>query len=126
MMEMMKEDIEKEIKMAYKEDGEAQAEFEADRKDITDMIRSNKLAKVTAEKELAAHEQAISDTEGALDQAEEDHKLTEEEGKAIFEECEWVDKEFGDRKDKRKIEIQGLMDAKNKLAGEGISLDDLN
>merc|ERR1719313_2745567 len=82
ILSMIKEDVEKEIKVAREEDAEAQKEYEKDRADLK--------ATLDAQKQLE---------------------------KTLFEDCDWVKQHFDSRAEKRKAEIDGLMDAKNVLAG---------
>lgn len=77
------------------------------------------------EKDLADEEASIEDSKEFKAQTNGDLGSQEDLQKTLFEDCDWLKNEFEDRKAKRKTEIDGLMDAKNSLAGAG-SDDDLD
>merc|ERR1719473_1638793 len=103
ILSMLKEDLEKEIKTAREEEAESQAEYEKQRAALQETM--NKLL----------------ETRTAL----EDEKAGELE--AMKPNCDWVLSTFDSRRDKRKAEIQGLIEAKGMLAGatpgEGDSME---
>merc|ERR1719473_12739 len=93
ILSMLKEDLEKEIKTAREEEAQSQAEYEEQRATLTETL--NKLL----------------ETRTAL----EDEKAGELE--AMKPNCDWVLSTFDSRREKRKAEIAGLMEAKAMLAG---------
>eukprot|EP00747_Dinoflagellata_sp_TGD_P217405 gnl/TRDRNA2_/TRDRNA2_89810_c2_seq1.p1 gnl/TRDRNA2_/TRDRNA2_89810_c2~~gnl/TRDRNA2_/TRDRNA2_89810_c2_seq1.p1 ORF type:complete len:255 (+),score=71.07 gnl/TRDRNA2_/TRDRNA2_89810_c2_seq1:3-767(+) len=130
MLEMIYSDIEAEIHQARIDESarieKAQLAYEAERKELIHAERALRLTLITKNKELAAQEALIEELKGARDQEKDDLDAETEKGKALLDECEWT-KGFDDRREKRKTEIQGLMDAKNTLAGaEPVSADDLD
>jgi len=117
ILDMLKEDLEKEIETARKDEAEDVDIFEKDRAALQDSIDAQQTAltetkKVVAEKEIKKTrlEEKSEQKNGDLD-GEKDKKA------ALETECAWVEKHFADRRKKRKAEIAGLVDAKNFLAG---------
>ena len=79
---------------------------------------------VANEQELAALHEDIADTEEIKDSKASD--LAEEQALEVSLEknCVWVESHFDARREKRKAEIDGLVEAKNSLAGIGSDDDD--
>merc|ERR1719446_240775 len=124
ILEMIKEDTENEMKVSRQDDADAEATYEKNRAALQETLDAQSASKVQAEKELADTEGKIADTEEykagkAADQAEE-KKLAG----SIEKDCAWVKTHFKTRRDKRKAEIEGLVEAKNFLAGVGSDDDD--
>merc|ERR1719160_2490425 len=117
ILEMVKEDTENEMKTSRQDDADAEAAYEKNRAALQETLDAQSASKVQAEKELAATEEKIADTEEfqagkAADLAEE-KKLKG----SIEKDCAWVKSHFESRRDKRKAEMEGLVEAKNFLAG---------
>merc|ERR1712048_1341527 len=117
ILEMIKEDTENEMKVSRQDDADAEAAYEKNRAALQETLDAQSASKVQAEKELAATEEKIADTEEfqsgkAADLAEE-KKL---QG-SIEKDCAWVKSHFDSLRDKRKAEMEGLVEAKNFLAG---------
>eukprot|EP00747_Dinoflagellata_sp_TGD_P138688 gnl/TRDRNA2_/TRDRNA2_175812_c2_seq16.p1 gnl/TRDRNA2_/TRDRNA2_175812_c2~~gnl/TRDRNA2_/TRDRNA2_175812_c2_seq16.p1 ORF type:complete len:711 (+),score=252.91 gnl/TRDRNA2_/TRDRNA2_175812_c2_seq16:71-2203(+) len=112
------EDLEKEIKQGKAEDAEAQKEYEADRGDVEKMKATFESTKIKCEKNLADEEMNIEDGKTFKAQTNEDLDAQLELQNTLATDCDWLKTEFQDRKDKRKAEIDGLMEAKNVLAGQ--------
>jgi len=124
ILEMIKEDTENEMKVARQDDADAEAAYEKNRAALQETLDAQSASKVQAEKELAATEEKIADTEEfqsgkAADLAEE-KKLKG----SIEKDCAWVKSHFESRRDKRKAEMEGLVEAKNFLAGVEAGDDD--
>merc|ERR1719446_1955710 len=124
ILEMIKEDTENEMKVSRQDDADAEAAYEKNRAALQETLDAQSASKVQAEKELAATEQKTADVEEfkngkAADLAEE-KKLAG----SIEKDCAWVKTHFKTRRDKRKAEIEGLVEAKNFLAGVGSDDDD--
>lgn len=124
ILEMVKEDTANEMKEARQDEADAQAAFERDRASQQETLNAQKRSKVQAEKELAETEQKIADTQEAKSGRAAD--LAEEQKLAgtLENDCKWVKTHFDSRRENRKDEIDGLMEAKNYLAGAGIESDD--
>merc|ERR1719171_314470 len=114
---MIKEDTEMEIKTARQEEVEAQAEYEKQRAALTETMNAQIKAKIALEDEMADIMDKIADNEAEKENKEELKDDKEGELEAMKPNCEWVLNTFDSRREKRKAEIQGLMDAKAILAG---------
>lgn len=117
ILSMIKEDLEKEIKVSSEEDASAQITFESDRKAMNDMLSAQTASMVAEESQLADLKMQISDTEEHKSMTSADLKSAEEKGAALALDCGWVATHFETRRTKRKAEMDGLTEAKNFLAG---------
>merc|ERR1719316_93114 len=75
--------------------------------------------KVNTETELADLEEKISGAEKYRNEKNSDKDASNEEKKSLGTDCKWVKTHFDSRREKRKTEIQGLVDAKGFLAAGG-------
>jgi len=114
---MMKEDFEKEMQEGRADDAKAQEEYEKQKGALQETLDAQKESKVNLEEQRASlnrdslkEERSLSVHEGDLDAAHE----TED---ALHMDCNWLTTHFDDRREKRKTEMDGLVDAKNFLAG---------
>jgi len=117
IMEMLREDLELEMKEAREDDAKNQAKYEKDYGAMSDTLESQEAEKVALEKELASTKEKISDLEALIDSSERDAEQLREMGESLKKQCAWVATEFESRKKAREAEIDGLMEAKNILAG---------
>merc|ERR1719335_2101361 len=122
MMTMIKEDLEDEIANGVKSEEETQAKFEEA------MGNANKLLDDLRAKKMNL-EQAISDTNTEIDESEvvkEDTQGLLKEEKdylaSIKPDCDWILNSFTERREKRAIELEGLLEAKGMLAGASPSV----
>lgn len=117
ILTLIKEDLGKEIKMSRKEDGNAQANYESDSKALRDSLTAQTKLKNELEKDKADLGLKIADLLELKSMKNDD--LGEEKKKEISLglNCDWVKTHFKSRRDNRKKEIDGLVDAKNFLAG---------
>jgi len=124
ILEMVKEDTEKEMKESIADDKANQAEYEKNNGALQETLDAQTASKVEMEKELADLEQKMQDTheakEGKINDLAEAQAL---EG-TLDKDCAWVKSHFDSRREKRKAEIEGLQEAKNFLAGAGIDAED--
>jgi chromosome segregation ATPase len=114
---MIKEDLQKEMSEGRADEAKAQAEYEKQSGALQDSLDAEKETKVSLEKELASLEDSMSSAEKR--KAEKEDDLESEEGlkKALATDCDWVKTHFETRRQKRKTEMDGLVEAKNFLAG---------
>merc|ERR1719197_1084087 len=117
ILSMIKEDTEMEIKTSRQEEAEAQAEYEKQRAALTETMNAQIKAKIALEDEKADVMDKIADNQAEKENKEELKDDKEGELDAMKPNCEWVLETFDSRREKRKAEIQGLMDAKAILAG---------
>jgi len=121
MIAQIKEDLEMEIKTGRQEEADAQADYEKQRAAMTETLNKQEDTKVATEKDLSDLEAKIADKTAFADQKGTDLSEQEKMKKSIGTDCAWVDSHFDTRREKRKTEIDGLVDAKNFLAGGGES-----
>lgn len=125
ILEMVKEDTANEMKESRKDEADAQDAYENDRASQQDTLDAQKKSKMQADKELAGTEEKIADTQEAKSGHAADMAEEQKLQGTLANDCAWVKTHFKTRRDKRKNEIDGLMEAKNYLAGSGID-DDLD
>jgi len=117
IMEMLKEDLETEMKDSRAEDAEAEAKYEEEYGAMSDTLEAQEGEKVALEKALADTKEKVADLEELLDKKHEDAVDIGKMGEALAKDCAWVATEFDARKEARETEIAGLQEAKNILAG---------
>jgi hypothetical protein len=117
ILAMLTEDLEKEIADARADDADAQEEYEKQNGALQKTLDAQEETKVGLEEEKASLEEKIDAAE-AFKKGESDDKDAESDTKkALATDCKWVKTHFDSRREKRKVEMQGLVDAKGFLAG---------
>jgi hypothetical protein len=114
---MIIEDVQKEIDDSRKDDDADQAAYEKSRAAMKETLKTQLTSKAAMEKQLQELEQNIQDTSDVKDAKNADLEAEQELTKAIGSDCSWVKTHFQDRADKRKKELDGLVSAKDYLAG---------
>jgi peptidoglycan hydrolase CwlO-like protein len=114
----IKEDLENEIGVSKKAEAEAQKEFEEQRAAATEVLTDLKAKKTSLETMEAETDEKIADA--GEDKAE---VLTRKENKQKYREslkpkCDWMKGAFQERRDKRREEMNGLLESKASLAGK--------
>jgi len=117
IIEMIKEDIEKEMKTARQDDASSQKQFEKQRTALQETMNAQVALKLATEKELSNVEAKLADTAEYKAGKVLDLDAETQLGSAITADCSWVDSHFDSRRTKRKAEIDGLNQAKGFLAG---------
>jgi len=117
ILEMLKEDLEKEVETARKDEAEDVDIFEKDSAALQDSIDAQQTALTETKKIVAEKEIKKTRLEEKKEQKNGDLDGEKEKKSALEADCAWVEKHFADRRKKRKAEIAGLVDAKNFLAG---------
>merc|ERR1719240_2483638 len=117
ILEMLREDVQKEMKEGRADDAAAQEKYLKQNGALQDTLDAQEETKANTEKELGDLQQKLGNYEDYKDSKEGDKEAEEETKKAIHTDCSWVKKYFESRREKRKTEIQGLVDAKAFLAG---------
>merc|ERR1719313_1680491 len=117
IIEMLKEDLEMEMKDSRAEWAESEAEYEKEVAAMRSTLESQEAEKIALEKVLADTKDKIEDLENIIFMKGEDLKGIKKMGVAIEEDCAWVSTHFESRKKAREAEIDGLLEAKNILAG---------
>jgi len=117
ILEMIKEDTANEMKTSRADDADAQKTYEKNRAKLQSSLDAQTQSKVQTEKELAAAEEQIADLEEAKNGKAADLAEEEKLKESIEKDCAWVEATFDSRREKRKAEMDGLVEAKNFLAG---------
>merc|ERR1719258_813904 len=117
IMTMIKEDLEDEISNGVKNEEETQAKYEETLGEANKLLDELRAKKTNLE-------QSISDTNTEIDEAgvvkEDTQGLLKEEKDylaSIKPDCDWILNSFTERREKRAIELEGLLEAKGMLAG---------
>jgi len=117
MIEAIKKDLENESKVAREEDAAAQKAYEKQRGAMRDSVEADTATKVATEAELTELQAAMEEKEAFKGRRETDLGAQEDLEKTISNDCSWVETHFESRRAARKSEIDGLVEAKNYLAG---------
>jgi len=124
ILEMLKEDTENEMKTSRADDAEAQKDYLKQKAALDETLNAQTNSKVAAEQELAGLQEDIADAEEFKDSKASDLAEEQKLEASLGKDCAWVEANFDSRRDKRKAETDGLVEAKNALAGVGQDDDD--
>jgi len=117
ILEMIKEDLQKEMKEGRADEAKAQSEYEKQSGSLQDSLDAQKETKVSLEKEIAALDDKTASAEAYKGEKKDDLSAEEDMKKSLKTDCNWVKTHFKTRRDARKTEMAGLVEAKNFLAG---------
>jgi len=117
ILDMLAEDLEKEIADGRKDDAEAQEEYMKQNGALQKTLDAQEETKVGLEEEKASLEEKIDAAEEFKKGQTDDKDAEGDTKKALLTDCKWVKTHFESRREKRKTEMQGLVDAKSFLAG---------
>merc|ERR1719198_341943 len=117
ILEMLVEDVEKEMSEARADDADAQAKYEKQNGALQETLETQEATKATLETEKADLEEKIDAYEKYKTGKSGDKDAENDTKKALATECKWVKTHFESRRDKRKKEMDGLVEAKGFLAG---------
>jgi hypothetical protein len=117
ILEMLKEDLEKEISTSKVDDTEAQRDYVKDTQALQETLDAQRKKEVdmkTAIADLGVKMEAASESQA---NTENDLAAEGDVESALATDCAWVKETFDTRRQKRKLEMDGLVEAKNFLAG---------
>jgi len=117
IIEMLREDLENEMKTSREEDAEARASYQKGRAAAQEMLNAQVAKKTFKEKNLAELERTIYDTQEQQTQSAGDLEADKDFKETLQKDCAWVKSHFETRSEKREAEIDGLQEAKGYLAG---------
>lgn len=119
ILEMLVEDTEKEMAEGRADDADAQEKYLKQNGALQETLDSQDQTKTNLETELADLEEKIATYEKHENEKKADKDAEDDATKAIGTDCDWVKTHFKTRREKRKTEMQGLVDAKSFLAAGG-------
>merc|ERR1719379_817287 len=117
----IREDLQNEIKVTKAGEAEAQAQFEKQRSIATKNLNALNTKKVTLETSLADTEEKIADAEEDKETQETSKDNRQKYRDSLKPKCDWMKESFGNRRTKRREEMDGLLAAKASLAGGGVA-----
>jgi chromosome segregation ATPase len=117
ILEMIKEDLEKEVKEGENGNAASQVNFKNDLQAMQDALDAQLQTKADADKELAELERQLNYRGEDKDDLGKDLDGEKDVKKALEKDCDWIKSDFKKRADKRKLEIEGLVEAKHFLSG---------
>lgn len=125
ILEMLAEDCQKEIAEGRRDNADAQEKYLKMNGALQDSLDAQEETKANTETELADLKGKMSQYGKYQNEKNADKKAEEDTKASIETDCAWVKSNFASRRDKRKTEIQGLVDAKAFLAGVAAGQDPL-
>eukprot|EP00931_Biecheleriopsis_adriatica_P000363 TRINITY_DN10038_c0_g1_i1.p1 TRINITY_DN10038_c0_g1~~TRINITY_DN10038_c0_g1_i1.p1 ORF type:complete len:716 (+),score=229.14 TRINITY_DN10038_c0_g1_i1:126-2273(+) len=117
IMQMIKEDMESEIKTSKADDAENQQLFEKDYKALTELLDSQENQEISTTKALANLEADMQDKKEFKEGTEVANATETERKETLQTDCAWVQQNFQSRREKRKAEMDSLVEAKGLLYG---------
>jgi len=117
ILEMLKEDIQKEMKTGRADEAKSQADYEKDLAALEDTLGAQEKKKTDVETALADLGAKIEDADEDKDNKQGDLNAEKDVEKSLNTDCAWVKTTFKTRREKRKLEMDGLVEARDFLAG---------
>jgi len=117
ILDMITEDVEKELGSLRADDAKAEEQYENERGTLQDSLNKQTATKIAIEKELGETQTAAASASENKARKESDQTAETALRSSIDTDCAWVRTHFDSRREKRKNEIDGLIDAKAYLAG---------
>jgi hypothetical protein len=122
IIENIKQDLEEEISKAKDQEAEALQAYHDTEKESLDSSAAMKAKIASMEVDVADTTSLVADKQETSDDKKSQHDAVDAYLLSIKPECDWMDENFDLRKEARESEIEGLDDAKAKLAGAGPGL----
>merc|ERR1719235_3130970 len=119
ILSMIKEDIEKEMKVASEEEADALKAYQELNADSQATVDALDAKIVSLGQDIAGKMKAIAEFESVKQNKADSESATDTFLEDLGPNCDWVDKYFDSRMEKRKVEMDGLQEAKAILAGAG-------
>lgn len=117
ILDMLREDLSKELKAGSADEAESQADYEKDNNALQDTLDAQMKKKSDVESSLADLGSKIEDADEDKDNKAKDLEAEKGVQKSLDTDCAWVKATFKKRSEKRKLEVDGLVEAKDFLAG---------
>jgi len=119
ILEMIKEDVQKEMKTAMDEEHQALLSYEKLLSESNGSMNAMKTKKTTLERDVAGVNMEIANTEAVHGDKDASKTATDTYLSDLAPNCDWVMNTFDTRTEQRKAEIAGLSNAKSILGGAG-------
>jgi len=123
IIEMIVEDLRKEIKTSAQDEADDVEAFEKQYKALTRSFNAQEKSKAASTGEFASLKSDKNEEREKKAAAEDDLKNERKMKRAIAGDCDWVKTQFGKRARARKAEMAGLEEARDFLAGAGTDSD---
>jgi len=117
MLDMMQEDFRKEMKEGRADEAKEQAEYEKQRDALQDTLETQTETRVSMERERASLQEKMSGAKKVKKEFKDDLAGAKDMQKSLGSDCKWVKTHFETRRKKRKAEMEGLVEARDFLAG---------
>jgi len=117
MMGMVKKDMTDEIENSKAEEKENLALFEKDYSNLQDLLRTQKEKELSSTMALSDLQAEIESKKESKDDTEAEKSSTQSASDNLDGDCAWIKNTFHSRREQRKAEIDGLVQAKGLLAG---------
>jgi chromosome segregation ATPase len=117
IIEMIKEDLENEIKQEKQKEADDQAEYERQLADDKEAMKALAARKVDLEEEIAEIEEKIAAKQSDKKNTENDKSAAQDTLDKLKPSCDWVAQTFETRRANRASELADLMEAKAVLNG---------
>merc|ERR1719428_2119496 len=114
---MIKEDLEDEISNGVKTEEETQAKFEENMGSANKLLDDLRAKKTNLEESISATNTEIDENEVVKEDTQELLKEEKDYLASIKPDCDWILNSFTERREKRAIELEVLLEAKGMLAG---------
>lgn len=115
LFDMVTDDLANEINKSEIDDAEDQKEFEEGIRSLTDVYDANEDKKIAAERRISETEDRIASEKGDKGEASSDKDAETAKKATLASDCDWVKTKFASRREKRKGELEGLVEAKGVL-----------
>jgi len=116
---LIKEDLEKEMVTSKEDEGKALAAYQALYDESAASMKAMEDKKTSLNQDIADTAKEIADANAVLYDTQASKDATDAYLGELGPNCDWIDRTFATRAEKRKAEISGLQNAKSVLAGGG-------
>lgn len=117
LMGLLISDLETEIKNGIKAEEKAQLDFEDRMEKAKDLEKELRKTVTNLDGQIADNKSDKIDEEGDKEDNEGDLTTVHDDKEAIKPDCDWIIANFNERDEKREAEMNGLVEAKQFLAG---------
>lgn len=117
LLTMIIEDLEEELKSSKAAEESAQEDFEKRLEAAEELESDLKDKQTNLDEQISLEDDKISDEKDLLDENTESKENEEQTHADIQPECDWIIGHLAERREKRKTEMDGLVTAKQFLAG---------